>query len=269
MRRRISLAIAAGVLALAATASPESGFRKKNAVLASATVVPAVASLYGAYGSHYVSSLSLANPHPFPMTVTAYLLPAGSDNTNYQASAKTIELPANGGERIEDPLATLWNTAGLASIYLEAAPASGNDAAFAVESRVLNVANPAATFGLALPGTLSGVTADDVGYAADVENDASFRTNFGLFNDASETAAVTVELLADDGNSLGLKTYALQPYSLKQTNVADITTAAFGRATLRVTPPSGYAGQIIGYTAVVDNTTGDGSSAILQVYRLP
>ena len=265
--------IAAALLLLASVLSPPaatgSDLRRKDAVVLSAAVVPAAASLVGAFDSHYVSSLSLANPHPFPMTVTAYLLPAGEDNTGYRASAKTIDLPSSGGVRIEDPLATLWGTSGLATIYLESTPSSGNDGAFAVDSRVLNIANPAATFGLALPGTLSGVTADDVGLAADVESDATYRTNFGMFNDSGETVAVAVELLANDGHLLGSKSYTLPPYSLIQKNVTDVTSSGFGRATLRVTPASGYGGQIIGYTAVVDNVTGDGASALLQVYRLP
>ena len=267
IRRSAMALLLLGVVTGPATSSG-SDLRRKDVVLLSAAVVPAAASLYGAFGSHYVSSLSLANPHPFPMTVTAYILPAGADNTDYRASAKTIDLPASGGTRIEDPLATIWGASGLATIYLETTPSSGNDGAFAVDSRVLNVANPAATFGLALPGTLSGVTAGDVGYAADVESDAAYRTNFGLFNDSAETTVVTVELLANDGHLLGSKAYTLTPYSLIQKNVTDVTPSGFGRATLRVTPASGYAGQIIGYTAVVDNATGDGASALLQVYRL-
>jgi hypothetical protein len=203
------------------------------------------------------------------MSVTAYLLPAGSDNSAYRASARVLDLPANGGTRIDDPLATLWSTSGLASVYLESVPSSGNDAAFAVESRVTNVANPAATFGLALPGTLSGVTDGDVGLGPDIESDAAYRTNLGLFNDWSESAAVRVELLDDAGAVLGGATYTLEPYSLAQHAVSEIVPAAFSRATLRVTPPAGYGGQIVGYTAVVDNATGDGAAAMLHAYRLP
>ncbi len=257
------------LLGLACAAAAQTRTQSQAATLLSAAVVPAAASLFGAYGSHYVSSLSLANPHPFPITVTAYLLPANSDNTNYRSGAKEIPLAANGGIRIEDPLAALWGTSGLAAIYLESTPSSGNDAAFAVDSRVLNVANPTATFGLSLPGTLSGVSAGDIGLASDIENDEQFRTNFGLFNDSSETVAVTVELLADDGVVLGSKVFSLPPYSLSQRNVTEIASATFAHATLRVTPPAGGSGQVIGYTAVVDNATGDGAASLLQVYRLP
>ena len=262
--------IAAPLLALglAASATAHTRLRPREAAV-SASVVAGVASTLGNGGTHYVSSLSLANPHPFPITVTAYLLPAGSDNSGYRSSARAIDLPAGGGTRIEDPLASLWSTSGLASIYLESTPSSGNDAAFAVESRVTNVANPAATFGLALPGTLSGVTGDDVGLGPDVQSDAAYRTNFGIFNDWSDAAAIKVELLDDSGAVLGATTYELAPYSLEQHAVSEIVPSAFRRATLRVTPPSGYAGQVLGYTAVVDNATGDGAAAMLHAYRLP
>ena len=264
--RPITAAILA--LLLASSAAAQTRLRPKEAAV-SASVVAGVASTPGQAGTHYVSSLSIANPHPFPLTVTAYLLPAGSDNTGYRSSGRAIDLPANGGTRIEDPLASLWSTSGLASIYLEATPSSGNDAAFAVESRVTNVANPAATFGLAIPGTLSGVTDGDVGLGPDVESDAVYRTNFGIFNDWSDAASITVELLDDSGAVLGGTVYQLPPYSLAQHAVSEIVPAAFRRATLRVTPQPGYAGQVLGYTALVDNATGDGAAAMLHSYRLP
>jgi hypothetical protein len=255
-------------LVLASAAAAQTRLRPREAAV-SASIVAGVASTPGQAGTHYVSSLSLANPHPFAVTVTAYVLPAGVDNSDYRSSARTIQLPANGGTRIEDPLASLWSKSGLASLYLESTPSSGNDGAFAVESRVTNVANPAATFGLAIPGTLSGVTDGDVGLGPDVESDAAYRTNFGLFNDWSEPAAVKVELVDDSGAVLGGTIYTLAPYSLEQHAVSEIVPAAFSRATMRVTPPAGYGGQIVGYTAVVDNTTGDGAAAMLHAYRLP
>jgi hypothetical protein len=255
-------------LGLASAAVGQTRLRPREASV-SASIVAGIASTPGQAGTHYVSSLSLANPHPFAVTVTAYVLPAGVDNSDYRASARTIDLPANGGTRIDDPLASLWSKNGLASLYLESTPSSGNDGAFVVESRVTNVANPAATFGLAIPGTLSGVTDGDVGLGPDVESDAAYRTNFGLFNDWSQSADVRVELLGDDGAVLGAATLTLEPYSLEQHAVSEIVPAAFSRATLRVTPPAGYGGQVVGYTAVVDNATGDGASAMLHTYRLP
>src|SRR5262245_53739114 len=243
--------------------------RCKETSPSSTSIVAGVASATGVGGARYVSSLSLANPHPFPLSVTAYLLPAGSDNTNYRASARVIDLPAGGGTRIEDPLVSLWGTSGLASIYLEAIPSAGNDSSFAVDSRVLNVANPAATFGLSLPGASLGVTAGDIGLAPDIQNDADYRTNFGLFNDWSEATNVSVELLADDGSVLGAKSVALPPYSLQQTNVSEFAAAPFQHAVLRVTPAEGYGGQIVGYTSVVNNATGDGAAGMLQTYRVP
>jgi hypothetical protein len=256
------------LLGLASASSGQTRLRPKE-TLVSASIVAGVASTAGQGGTHYVSSLSLANPHAFPITVTAYLLPAGMDNSGYTSSARTIDLPADGGKRIEDPLSSLWSTSGLGTIYLESAASSGNDGAFAVESRVTNVANPAATFGLAIPGTLSGVSGGDVGLGPDVESDAAYRTNFGLFNDWSAPADLRVELVGDDGAVLGAATYTLPPYSLEQHAVSEIVPAAFSRATLRVTPPQGYGGQVVGYTAVVDNATGDGAAAMLHAYRLP
>src|SRR5262249_45069289 len=154
---------------------------------------------------------------------------------------------------------SLWGTSGLASIYLEAAPISGSDNSFSVDSRVLNIANPSATFGLSLPGTSFGVTADDVGLAPDVQNDAAYRTNFGLFNDWCTPTQVTGGLLGAAGAAPGPRSSALLPSSLQQPAVSDIAGAPFRHAVLRVTPADGYGGQIVGYTSVVNNATGDGA----------
>src|SRR5215813_13248796 len=128
------------MLSQVSAGNAQARLRCKDTSASSASIVAGVASASGAGGARYVSSLSLMNPHPFPLSITAYLLPAGSDNTNYRASARVLDLPAGAGKRIEDPLASLWGTSGLASIYLEAAPVSGSDNSFAVDSRVLNVA---------------------------------------------------------------------------------------------------------------------------------
>ena len=206
----------------------------------SASVVAGVASTLGNGGTHYVSSLSLANPHPFPITVTAYLLPAGSDNSGYRSSARVIDLPAGGGTRIEDPLASLSGRRRVLprSISSRRRPPETTRRSRS-ESRVTNVANPAATFGLALPGTLSGVTGDDVGLGPDVQSDAAYRTNFGIFNDSerlprrSRSSSSTTP-----ARSSAQRLTTWRPTRSSSTPSRRSFRSAFRRATLRVTPPA-------------------------------
>jgi plastocyanin len=196
-----------------------------------------------------------------------YVLPAGIDNTAYRASERTITLPPYGGRRIEDPLASQWGLRGLAAIYLESAPAPGIDGAFIVESRVLNVANPDATFGLSLPAATGGLEPGDVGYGADAQSDDRYRTNIGLLNNSAQTTVARVELVNDDGTILGTREFALAPYSLLHTNIKDVTAAPFARATVRVIPDAALSGELIGYLSIVDGTTGDGTFSPLRPYR--
>jgi hypothetical protein len=253
-------------LALAATLA---AIRPHSTPLVSASLIPAVASTPGQGGTHYVSSLSIANPHPQPLTVHMYVLPAGTDNSGYRASERTIVLPPNGGAKIDDPLATQWNRSGLAAIYLEATPSAGNDGAFVVESRVLNVANPDATYGVSVPGATGGIEAGDVGYAADAQSDDHYRTNIGLVNSSDAATVATVDVLGDDGALLGTKSIALAPYSMLQFGIREITAATFARATVRVTPDPSLEGELVGYISVVDARTGDGTFSPLRPHRSP
>lgn len=260
------LASFAALLAPAAFASEQTTARALDGSAVSAAYVPVVASTTGMGGSRFVSYLSVTNPHSFPMTVTAYVLPGGVDNRGFRATARPITLPANGGIRINDPLASLWGTGGLGTLYLESVPGPGNDGAFIADSRLLNVANPNATYGLSVPPTLSGIRSTDRGYAADIESDVQYRTNIGLFNDSSAVAAVRVEIVADDGSLIGSRTYSLPPFALVQDAVTNVTSSSFSHAAVRVIPPPGLSGQIIGYVAVADNATSDAAVALIQPY---
>ncbi len=246
------------LLCLASTIPPLAAEEERTEDLpTSATYVPVVASTPGAGGSQFVSLLSIVNPHPFSLTVTAYYLPGGADNRGFRATARPIVLPANGSTRINDPMAALWGASGLGTIYLESPPGPGNDGTFVVDSRLLNVANPNATYGLSVPATLSGIRASDRGWAADVQSDAP---------DSSSPATVRVEILAETGNVMAAKDYTIPPLSLIQDAVTNITVTSFSHASLRVTPPASLNGQIIGYVAVADNATSDAAVSAILAY---
>jgi len=263
MQRTFPILLVSLALILPAAAAEE----ERTAELpTSATYVPVVASTPGSGGSQFVSFLSIVNPHPFSLSVTAYFLPGGVDNRGFRATARPIVLPANGSTRISDPMAALWGATGLGTIYLESLPGPGNDGTFVVDSRLLNVANPNATYGLSVAATISGIRASDRGWAADVQSDARYRTNIGLFNDSSSPATVRVEILAETGTVMAAKEYTLPPLSLIQDAVTNITATSFSHASLRVTPRAGLNGQIIGYVAVADNATSDASVSLIQPY---
>ncbi len=267
--RILSALLLAGLTAFSFSQTPgrDTPIRPRSARLASTALLPFVASTNDSSGARWVSTLSLANPQPFPLTVHLYLWPAGTDNREYRASERIVILPAGGGRRISDPLGTLWGAGGIAAILLEASESGGKSAPFAVESRVLNLANPEATYGLALSGSVNAISARDSGYAADVESNARYGTTIGLVNDSSETASVLIELLRDDGSLMGSKNYTVPPYSPIQIRVTEITPESFFRATARVTPLLASKGGLIGYVAVTDKATGDAAAYALRPYR--
>src|SRR5260370_31873212 len=102
------------LLCLASTIPPLAAEEERTEDLpTSATYVPVVASTPGAGGSQFVSLLSIVNPHPFSLTVTAYYLPGGADNRGFRAAPRPIVFPANGSTRITAPIAALWGATGL------------------------------------------------------------------------------------------------------------------------------------------------------------
>jgi hypothetical protein len=269
--RRFILLVLAGSSAAAALGQGASQNRiLQGGAAVSATYVPVIASTAGLAGSRFVSSLALVNPHPFAMTVKLYLLPAGEDNGNFRASLRTVQLPPNGGTRIADPALTLWGrTELLAAVYAESDVAPGNDGTFMVDSPVLNVANPGATYGLSVPATLSGIGPQDLGYVPGVQSDSQYRTNVGLLNDSNSSSTVRVEVLNDAGVVLGSKDYVLLPYSLIQDPVLSITATPFSNGSIRIRPLAiGIGGQVIGYAIRADNTTSDPvAGPLAQPYR--
>lgn len=259
MKARLALLLIPLILTaiLVVPAGAEIRIRPEDSVTVSATYIPVAASTSGAGDSRFVTSLALAHMHSFSLTVTAYLLPGGTDNRNFRASARTIVLPGNGGTRITDPLLALWGYSGLATIYLESIPSPGNDAAFSADAPILNVANPNATFGISIPSTLSGAGPSDIGIAAGIQNDNRYRTNVGVFNDSSSPTSATVEIVADNGILIGSRVYNLQPFSLIQDPVSNITATSFTNAAVRVKPSAALNGQIIAYAVRADNNTND------------
>lgn len=230
------------------------------AATATTAIIPAAASSTGVGGSRWVTTMALMNPRSTPVMLTLYVFPAAADNSNYQTNAKTLTIPGNSSMRIQDALGSLWGFSGLAAIRIDA------DAAFIVETRVINIGDPNNTYSLAISPAPTGVSAGQVGIAADVENDLSYRTNVGIFNNSASPAIVEVDIIDESGTQIGQTRWGMRPYSILQRPITELTSTAFAHATIRIVPPAGYSGQLYGYVSVVNNTSQDGSYALMQAY---
>jgi hypothetical protein len=218
--------------------------------------LPVVAHTEGDRGSFFVSDLSIVNPQSDSIVVTAYVLPGGADNTNYQATGKAFTLAAHASIFLPDVLREQWNVQGLATLVLAATGGTSADRRFIANSRTYNNANAAGTFGLAVAPTFTETPTGSKAMLAGLANNTGYRSNIGVFNDSAAQASATIEIFDATGVSLGSTAVNLAPYSLSQTSVQGF--AAKFDSGYAVVTPTGVAGMsLVAYAAVADNGTSD------------
>jgi hypothetical protein len=128
-----------------------------------------------------------------------------------------------------------------------------------VSSRTYNQ-QTSGTFGQDYPSstTAQGLSAGQAASLPQLTENAAYRTNIGLVNTGTLTAAVTVTLVDGAGKALTSYEVSLAPGALKQETQpfktrAGQTSMARGWARVAVTAGTG----VIAYASVIDNSTGD------------
>ena len=218
--------------------------------LAATWTVPGLSNAPGRNSTFFVSELKVRNPGTAAVAVTFELLPivggAVSPATRTIAPGETLVLP--------NALQELWGAGDRAgAIRLTAAEHLYSSA------RTYNNADPAGTFGLGVEAVpeerlLSAGQTGHVGWIAESpDGSRGFRTNVGIVLPAAG-AAVDAIVYGADGLEKGRRTFSGGPLAT-QVGIRDIAAGdlAVARLELRVT-----AGKATGYSAVVDNVTGDG-----------
>ncbi len=212
--------------------------------------VPGLANAPGRNGTFFASELKLRNPGTAAAQVTFELLPivgaAVQPVTRTVAAGETLVIP--------NALQELWGAGDRAGA---ARVTSTLD--LLISGRTYNNADPTGTFGLALEAVpdekllVPGQTGH-VGWVSESpDGSIGFRTNVGI---VLPTAGSSVDAVVygTAGTELGHKTFSGGPLAV-QVGIRDIASGdlSVARLELRVT-----AGTATGYSAVVDNVTGDG-----------
>ena len=212
--------------------------------------VPGLSNAPGRNSTFFASELKLRNPGTASTQVTFELLPvlgaAVQPVTRTIAAGETLVLP--------NALQELWGAGDRAG----AIRLTSSQSLF-ISARTYNNADPTGTFGLGVEAVpdeklLTSGQTGHVGWLSE-SPDASkgFRTNVGIVL-PSAGASVDAVVFGTAGTELGRKTFSGGPLAT-QVSVKDIASGdlAVARLELRVT-----AGKATGYSAVVDNVTGDG-----------
>lgn len=215
-------------------------------------VVPAVASIQGASGTYWKSSLEFFNPEDSTATVTLTLLESGCPPPPPQQRVLTVE--AGLALRVDDVVEGLFELKTTGAVLLE------SSAALHLTSRSFTfnpqVGNLGGTFGQHVPAIPSSelLTEGRPSRLLNLREDVSYRSNVGFVNPSPEPASVEIEGLSPTGTPLFTTTVSLDPWEHRQINRFLSHVGEVEQATLALTVRQGV---VAAYASVVDNTTGD------------
>lgn len=225
-------------------------------------IVPGVIN-GGAYGVFFSTDVTLVNPGPTPITIT--VLPIAPSGSPIHAPMAVV-LAANQTQMLSTDFG-LPNGGALRT-------SSSDDFVVFARTNKVNTVVPPISFPQFVGGSLPVVDEQDLlklgetGHSGWVSHSSDFRqgerTNVAVVFPSPIGGSATVTLFDERGNVLGRKTYESTGPSFHQSSVSVLTTAdvPLGRIALEVTGGTAW-----GYTAVVDNITGD--CAFIPIAPLP
>lgn len=218
-------------------------------VAAAEWVVPGVSNAPGANGTHFVSDLLLTNSSTSPTSAELSFIPMSG-----RGAVRTVTVGAGESVVFTNVLESLFgvaNNGGALQVR--------SDAPLEVVAKTYNHSSTG-TFGMALPvvGGEDFLTSDDVGISPWIsqsdDSSRGFRTNVAVvFPEANGGAAIATFFDAS-GMITGARVFDSPAPSFTQLPLSAITAPDAVRMTLQVTRGRGF-----GYTAVVDNVSGDSS----------
>jgi hypothetical protein len=210
--------------------------------------VPGIVNTPGQNGTHFVSDLTLSNPGTTPASAgVSFLSTTGRID-------REVALLAGESRVFRNVVDGLFATTGAGILSIS------SDQPLLLRARTYNAA-PSGTYGVALPVVASdrlltpGEVGDSLWISQDPSPSAGYRTNVAVVFPDDAGGAATVTVYDADGNARGSKDFSLDSPGLQQFSVSSFAGAVpAGRAQIAVTR-----GHAAGYSAVVDNVTGDSS----------
>lgn len=181
-------------------------------------VVPAAINANGAYGSRWITQLSIFNPQTVPLVVSVTFLPQGGG----KSSERLVTVQPNSVAYADNSVNEIFGFVGAVGAYIVATFPEDNptvpnnmiDRSFLVNSNTVNLQSDGGTYGQTIPGTFTGLqdfTTEGVSAIAHGIRDSNqygWRTNIGAVNLGSTDVTLKVSVYDKNGNALVTK----QPY---------------------------------------------------------
>lgn len=242
-------------------------------------VFPVTAKISGAAGTDWVSSLSVTNVGDVPADITALFFRENQNNLPLFGPSHEFTLEAGTTLTVGDVLGSWFPAEGDAKGFLVLLGESGADDQdpfmLAATERVFNNANPAATYGQAVPSAvLDLLVAPGTANLPGARWDDAVRSNVGVVNLSLFPLAVLITTHDADGAvvasvSKQVRSFSLGQWSLSQLGVGELNPP--GSVVVEVDPDSiiwdpcigeepsleDLQGIFMAYLSRVDQATGD------------
>jgi hypothetical protein len=227
-------------------------------------VIPAAANVAGAFGTRWMTQLSLFNPQfDHPLKVSIVFLPTGGG----QASEVFRTLPPNGEYFTDNALQDLYNTATTGALLIATFPEDNPNVpdnvvarSFLVTSNTYNNSRTG-TFGQTIPGVWAGLQDFDTDGISAIAHGirnltaANWRTNIGAVNLGRTSVVMSVTVYDKDGNRiLDQAPFTIPPLGHAQ----DVLPVQVDRGSIEfwIDDPS-HEAVVFPYTSTIDQLSGD------------
>jgi len=235
-------------------------------------LIPAIAHLDGAGGSHFQSDVRLTNTSNQSITYQLTFTPTNTDGTTTGKST-TISVDSGSTTALNDVAKNFFGAgvagdAGSGTLEIRPLNYAGKDASVNVQfvtvaaSRTYNTTS-AGTYGQFIPAlpiaNFLAKSATSTISLQQVAESAAYRTNLGFAEGGGQPADMVVTLFGADGTQLAQRALHLQAYQQTQSPMAGFFglpggSIPEGRVQVEVTSDTG---KVTAYASVLDNQTSD------------
>jgi hypothetical protein len=228
-------------------------------------VIPAAINSSGAYGSRWITQLSIFNPQSYALKVSVSFIPQGGGHP----LESLVTVPSNAVAYADNSLLELFNVSGAGGAYVVATFPEDNPGvkddmvsrSFLVNSNTVNLQPNGGTYGQTIPGTFTGLQdytnepVSAIAHGIRHLDQFGWRTNFGAVNLGSSPATLRVSVYDADGRSLiANASYPLPAQSQMQWRLP--VQVDHGTIEFFVDDPTNNA-VVFAYTSTLDRYTGD------------
>jgi hypothetical protein len=231
-------------------------------------VVPAAINSSGAYGSRWITQLSIFNPQSYALKVSVTFIPQGGG----RAMESLVTVPSNSVAYADNSLLELFNVSGVGGAYVVATFPEDNPSAkddmvsrsFLVNTNTVNLQTNGGTFGQTIPGTFTGLQdytnegVSAISHGIRNLDQYGWRTNYGAVSLGSTPVILRIKVYDADGNTLPLSprdsTQIMPAQSQMQWRLP--VQVDHGTVEFFVDDPTNKA-VVFPYTSTLDRYTGD------------